>query len=70
LLARGRTYEQAVRAFEPHKFAQEPNTAARAAMRQVAGRASRRKKLAFLFVNNRLEGNAPATIEAVADQLT
>jgi len=27
------------------------------------------KQPAFVFVNNRLEGNAPGTIEAVADQL-
>ena len=28
-----------------------------------------RKKPAFVFVNNRLEGNAPTTIEAVADAI-
>ena len=26
-------------------------------------------KPAFIYVNNRLEGNAPSTIEAVADRL-
>jgi hypothetical protein len=47
----------------------EPNEAAREAMGRIAERAIRRKKPAFLFVNNRLEGHAPTTIEAVADQL-
>jgi hypothetical protein len=27
------------------------------------------RKNAFLFVNNRLEGNAPSTIEVVVEQL-
>jgi hypothetical protein len=27
------------------------------------------QKPAFVFVNNRLEGNAPTTIEAVADSI-
>jgi hypothetical protein len=29
----------------------------------------RAKKSAYIFVNNRLEGNAPGTIEAVVSQL-
>ena len=39
------------------------------ALRQVAVRAMERQKPAFVFVNNRLEGNAPTTIEAVADAI-
>jgi hypothetical protein len=31
-------------------------------MRLIAQRAMRERKNAFLFVNNRLEGNAPSTI--------
>jgi hypothetical protein len=45
----------------------EVKPAAREAMAMIAGRARMRKKPAFLFVNNRLEGHAPSTIEAVAD---
>jgi hypothetical protein len=48
---------------------QEPNDAARDAMQRIAERSLQRKKPAFLFVNNRLEGHAPSTIEAVAEQL-
>lgn len=65
LLSHGRSYEQAVRTFEPYKEVQEPNPGARDALRQLIDRARRRNQLAFLFVNNRLEGNAPGTIQAV-----
>jgi uncharacterized protein YecE (DUF72 family) len=67
LLSKGRTYEKAVEAFEPYEKTREPNEAAREAMQRVAERAMETKKPAFVFVNNRLEGNAPSTIEAVAD---
>jgi hypothetical protein len=43
---------------------QGPNEGAREGMATIAQWATR-KKPAFLFVNNRLEGNAPETIEAV-----
>jgi uncharacterized protein YecE (DUF72 family) len=69
LLSKGRKYEQAVDSFKPYERVREPNEATREAMRRVAGRAKQRKKPAFLFVNNWLEGHAPTTIEAVADQL-
>jgi hypothetical protein len=38
-------------------------------MRRVAERARKKRLPAFLFVNNRLEGNAPGTIAAVVDGL-
>ena len=41
----------------------------REAMRQIAEQSRRDRRTAFLFVNNRLEGNAPATIEAVVSTL-
>lgn len=69
LLARGRTYAQAVSAFEPYQLVQEPNVSARDAMKGIAEEGRRRKIPVFLFVNNRLEGHAPTTIEAVADRL-
>jgi hypothetical protein len=56
-----------VEAFEPYEKVREPNEAARRAIRRVAERAIERKEPAFVFVNNRLEGHAPTTIEAVAD---
>jgi uncharacterized protein YecE (DUF72 family) len=69
LLRRGRAYEEAVSAFTPYEAVQDPNPPARAAMVEIADGARRLKKPAFLFVNNRLEGNAPSTIEAVVDTL-
>jgi hypothetical protein len=41
---------------------------AREGMAEIAWRAGPMRS-AFLYVNNRLEGNAPSTIEAVADSL-
>ncbi len=69
LLKKGRAYEQAVKAFEPYKRIQEPNPGAREAMRRIAERAWKTRQPAYVFVNNRLEGNAPGTIEAVADAI-
>ncbi|NWF82476.1 MAG: DUF72 domain-containing protein [Bryobacteraceae bacterium] len=65
LLSPGRAYEQAVRKFEPYERIQEPNEGARQGLRRLVARALGKKQLAFLFVNNRLEGNAPGTIQAV-----
>jgi uncharacterized protein YecE (DUF72 family) len=65
LLQKGRTYEQAVSLFEPYQEVQRPDPSTRDALRRIADRALRVREPAFVFVNNRLEGNAPATIEAV-----
>jgi hypothetical protein len=65
LLRKGRPYDKAVETFEPYDRIQEPNQGARDGMRMIAQRAMHERKDAFLFVNNRLEGNAPSTIEAV-----
>jgi uncharacterized protein YecE (DUF72 family) len=69
LLKKGRAYEQAVKAFEPYEHIQEPNRGAREAIRKIAERAWKTRQPAYVFVNNRLEGNAPGTIEAVVDEL-
>jgi uncharacterized protein YecE (DUF72 family) len=69
LLKKGRDYEQAVETFEPYERIQEPNEGAREGMARIARDCLGRKIPAFLFVNNRLEGNAPGTIEAVADEI-
>jgi uncharacterized protein YecE (DUF72 family) len=66
LLRCGQTYENAVKTFEPYRLVREPNPATREALRKLAEAAKASKTPAFLFVNNRLEGNAPSTIEAVA----
>jgi hypothetical protein len=69
LLTKGRTYEKSVDAFEPYDRIQEPNPSAREAMRQIAERAWKTRQAAYMFINNRLEGNAPGTIEAVTEDL-
>lgn len=69
LLARGRRYEEAVETFAPYERIQDPNPSARQAMRELAERSRRMRKPAFLFVNNRLEGHAPSTIEGVIEGL-
>jgi uncharacterized protein YecE (DUF72 family) len=69
LLARGRAYEQAVAAFEPYREIREPNDQAREGMRLIAETSVRTKRSAFFYVNNRLEGHAPTTIECVLERL-
>jgi uncharacterized protein YecE (DUF72 family) len=68
LLTKGRGYEDAVDAFGPYDRIREPNEGAREGMEAIAWRAGPMRP-AFLYVNNRLEGNAPSTIEAVAGSL-
>ena len=68
LLRRGRVYEDAVASFSPYTEVQDPNPEARESMRILIGRAKENKEFLFLFVNNRLEGNAPMTILSVVDQ--
>jgi uncharacterized protein YecE (DUF72 family) len=67
LLRRGRVYEEAVETFQPYTTVQDPNPEARQAMRVLIGRARENKEFLFLFVNNRLEGNAPMTILSLVD---
>lgn len=68
LLKYGRTYESAVKSFEPYTSVQEQNPAARDALKSILARAKRVKQPAFVFVNNRLEGNAPGTIDAITEE--
>ena len=51
--------------FQPYKEIQEPNPPAREGLKEILERARNKRQLAFLFVNNRLEGNAPGTIAEV-----
>ncbi len=70
LLQHGRTFEQAVRLFEPYDRIQQPDHSTRAALRQIAEQCARERRKAYLFVNNRLEGSAPQSIEAVVSDET
>ena len=68
LLRHGRVYEDAVGMFAPYTEIQDPNPEARESMRVLIGRARENKQFLFLFVNNRLEGNAPLTILSLVDR--
>ena len=67
LLRHGRVYEDAVGLFAPYTRIQDPNPEARESMRVLIGRAREEKQFLFLFVNNRLEGNAPLTILSLVE---
>ena len=69
LLKPGRKYEQAVKAFEPYDNIKEEDPEARAAGRTLIaeGQAAGPKRRTFIYVNNRLEGNAISTIAAMID---
>jgi uncharacterized protein YecE (DUF72 family) len=67
LLRKGRPYETAVAKFSPYQQVQDPNPEARQALRELISRARERNQPSYIFVNNRLEGNAPQTIEAIVD---
>ena len=67
----GRKYEDAVKAFQPYNKTQEINEDARkagAALLMEGERYEPRRKT-FIYINNRLEGNALATIEAMLAEL-
>jgi uncharacterized protein YecE (DUF72 family) len=67
LLKPGRKYEAAVKAFEPYDKTQEVNEEAREAGAGLIAEGERHdpRRKTFIYVNNRLEGNALATIEAM-----
>jgi uncharacterized protein YecE (DUF72 family) len=70
LLRPGRKYEEAVRLFSPYNRIQDPYPEGRAAgaalLRQALASNGMRK--AFIFVNNRFEGNALETIAGILGQ--
>ena len=67
LLRYGRVYDEAVARFAPYREIQDPNPQARDSMRVLIGRAREDHRTLFLFVNNRLEGNAPLTILSLVE---
>jgi uncharacterized protein YecE (DUF72 family) len=71
LLKPGRKYQQAVDLFSPYNQLKEPYEEARAAaanlIKQILSSGTGRKL--FLYVNNRLEGNALLTILAILNRL-
>jgi uncharacterized protein YecE (DUF72 family) len=67
LLRRGCPYERAVAEFAPYTEIKDPNPEARESMRVLIHRSEEEKRMLFLFVNNRLEGNAPLTILSLVE---
>ena len=69
LLKPGRKYGEAVKALEPYDGIKDESPEARAAGRALIaeGKAAGPKRRTFIFVNNRLEGNAIGTIAAMVD---
>ena len=69
LLKPGRKYEEAVKTFAPYDSVKEKNEDARAAGGKLiaGGKTGAGKKKTFIYVNNRLEGNALETISAMLD---
>ncbi len=67
LLRRGRPYEDAVRMFTPYDRVQDINEPVRSALRELIDVALVDGLPAFIFVNNRLEGNSPGTVVAITD---
>ena len=65
LLRAGRPYERAVAMFSPYAETKDANPETRTALRDLIERAKRRREPAYLFINNRLEGNAPITIQSI-----
>ena len=67
LLKPGRKYEEAVKEFSPYKAVKEVNAEARSAGTELIKQAKQNRKQAFIYVNNRLEGNALETIGAIVE---
>ncbi|MBN1587536.1 MAG: DUF72 domain-containing protein [Candidatus Omnitrophica bacterium] len=70
LLTRQRSYAEAVKAFAPYKKATAPDHNLRMDLARLLNRAKQGKTQAFVYINNRAEGNAPTTIAAVLNLLT
>ena len=68
LLRHGRTYEEAVAQFQPYREIRDENPEARDSLRALIRRMREERRAAYIFVNNRLEGNAPEMIRAVLEE--
>jgi len=68
LLRAGRVYEDAVAMFAPYDQIRDENPEAREGLRALIRRMREERGAAYIYVNNRFEGNAPETIRAVVDE--
>ncbi len=69
LLKPGRTYEQAVQMFQPYTDVREENPEVRLGLVETVRRCVAEGRALFAYINNRLEGNGPKTIEGILDML-
>jgi uncharacterized protein YecE (DUF72 family) len=69
LLKPGRRFADAVKLFEPYDRIREPQPEVRQDLLGLVREVMRRRIEALILVNNRLEGNAPGTIRALAAAL-
>jgi uncharacterized protein YecE (DUF72 family) len=69
LLKPGRKYEEAVKTFQPYDKVKEQNPDARAAGKALIAETTATKidRETYIYVNNRLEGNALETIDAMIE---
>lgn len=67
LLRRARPYEDAVRMFAPYDRVLDVNEPVRGALRELLSIARVEGRPAYIFVNNRLEGNSPGTVVSITD---
>jgi len=56
-----------VATFAPYTEVKDPNPEARESLRALIAQSKEERRPLFIFVNNRLEGNAPMTILSVVD---
>lgn len=70
LLKPGRKYEEAVKTFQPYDRVKDEDPEARAAGKKLIaeGMAAEGKRKTLIYVNNRLEGNALETINAMLQE--
>ncbi len=70
LLKPGRKYEEAVKTFQPYDKVKDPDPDARAAGKTLVaeGKAAGPARKTYIYVNNRLEGNALETIGAMLEE--
>jgi len=69
LLKPGRTYQEAVDAFQPYDKIKEENRELRIGLAEAVQRCIAEGKSLYAYVNNRAEGNSPKTIEGILDIL-
>jgi hypothetical protein len=67
LLREGRPYEQAVELLSPYDQVRDENPEGRETLRALIRRMREERRAALIFVNNRFEGNAPTTIQAITE---